>query len=440
MKKGIYLLMCLCLISGLASGQNALNLSFTFLENTQHLQADSVVVTNQANGTDTTLYYPDSVLVLQSPTTIHNLHYKSERVQVLQNFPNPFSEKTTITILQPKAGVANIEVFNALGQRVANWNERLPKGTHQFLFYPGNEKIYLLKVSCHGKSDCIKMTSRESSDQAPRLRYSSVLTQSNSSLKSAQAINEFSFVPGDKLLVVAYSALGQSGFYDVPTDDTLYQMQFATNIPCLGIDSLEYAGQVYQTLQVYNQCWMAENLNVGLQLTSGITPADNDTIEKYCLLNDPAQCVRYGGLYIWDEMMNYSTADGAQGICPEGWHIASDEDFKILEGAVDSYYPIGHVTWNALSENGNDVGKALKSTEGWANGGNGTNDFGFNLLWGGFLYLGNFAGGDLFGTLYTSSEHSGSQAIYRGYSWMWNCISRQTDAKTNARPIRCVMD
>ena len=54
-------------------------------------------------------------------------------------------------------------------------------------------------------------------------------------------------------------------------------------------------------------------------------------IEKYCYDNDTANCKIYGGLYDWHEAMGYSEEEGAQGICPDGWHIPSNQDWADLD-------------------------------------------------------------------------------------------------------------
>lgn len=58
---------------------------------------------------------------------------------------------------------------------------------------------------------------------------------------------------------------------------------------------------------------------------------DNATLEKYCYADTDSNCTTYGGLYQWGEAMQYATTEGAQGICPTGSHIPSDNDWKILE-------------------------------------------------------------------------------------------------------------
>jgi len=121
---------------------------------------------------------------------------------------------------------------------------------------------------------------------------------------------------------------------------------------------------------------MAENLNIGSIIQNLDEMTDNGVIEKYCYNNEPSKCNQYGGLYQWNEVMQYTTTSGVQGICPEGWYIPTDDEWKILEGTVDSQYPVGDPIWNNTGHRGYDAGLNLKSTSGWSSGNNGTNLFG----------------------------------------------------------------
>jgi uncharacterized protein (TIGR02145 family) len=147
-------------------------------------------------------------------------------------------------------------------------------------------------------------------------------------------------------------------------------------------------GQNYTTVQIGNQCWMAENLNIGNAISGGSNSTNNGVIEKYCYADNNTNCEIYGGLYTWNEMMQYTTQPGAQGICPFGWHVPTDDEWKILEGNVDTQYGIGNTIWNNTGWRGFDAGKRLKSTTGWQ-GGNGTDAYGFSALPGGY-YQGSF--------------------------------------------------
>ena len=153
--------------------------------------------------------------------------------------------------------------------------------------------------------------------------------------------------------------------------------------PCPGIPTVTYEGQVYNTVLIGEQCWLKENLNVGTMINGTEEMTNNGIIEKYCYDNDPVNCDEYGGLYQWNEMMEYTTTPGVQGICPAGWHIPTDDEIKILEGTVDSQYPVGDPIWDYEGFRGFDAGLNLKSTSGWYNNGNGIDLFGFTALPGG---------------------------------------------------------
>jgi uncharacterized protein (TIGR02145 family) len=85
---------------------------------------------------------------------------------------------------------------------------------------------------------------------------------------------------------------------------------------------------------------MQQSLNYGIYKESIFTNdphsdvTNNGVVEKYALDNDENNYLLYGGLYDWDEMMNYMSVEGGKGICPDGWHIPSLEEFDELIDAV----------------------------------------------------------------------------------------------------------
>jgi uncharacterized protein (TIGR02145 family) len=143
--------------------------------------------------------------------------------------------------------------------------------------------------------------------------------------------------------------------------------------PCPNDTTVDYAGKTYNTVTIGDQCWLKENLDVGTMINSinGGTNGDgnqtnNGTIEKYCYNDDPANCTKYGGLYQWNEAMQYVTTEGAQGICPTGWHIPTYAEFQTLSSTVS-----------------ND-GNALKAVGQGTGSGVGTNTSGFSALLSGY--------------------------------------------------------
>lgn len=80
---------------------------------------------------------------------------------------------------------------------------------------------------------------------------------------------------------------------------------------------------------------MAENLNVGNRIDADIDQTDNQILEKYCYDNLETNCDTYGGLYQWNETMQYTTTPGVTGICPEGWHVPTDSEWYNMENFID---------------------------------------------------------------------------------------------------------
>lgn len=97
-----------------------------------------------------------------------------------------------------------------------------------------------------------------------------------------------------------------------------------------GMDYL-YSGKNYPTILLNGKCWMRENLNIGTMIPWGTLSLNNGTFEKYCINNNPMKCDTFGGLYQWFEAVNYDFDGNTQGLCPNGWHVATDDEFKNLE-------------------------------------------------------------------------------------------------------------
>ncbi len=198
--------------------------------------------------------------------------------------------------------------------------------------------------------------------------------------------------------------------------------------------------EVYNTTLIGYQCWMAENLNIGKILNGDDEMTNNGIIEKYCYDNAIENCYEYGGLYQWDEMMQYTNTNITQGICPTGWHIPTDEEFKTLEGTVDSQYQVGDTIWNTTGTRGFDAGLHLKSTTGWLDNGNGTDIYCFNALPAGWRWEdGDFTSLEGWTYFWLSSEY-GSDAWFRQLTYTSNKVCRDLLNKSFGHSVRCLKD
>ena len=200
--------------------------------------------------------------------------------------------------------------------------------------------------------------------------------------------------------------------------------------------------QTYNTVQIGNQCWMAENLNIGEMINGSEEMTNNGIIEKYCYDNNISNCDEYGGFYQWNEMMEYVSDTATQGICPEGWHLPTDNEWKVLEGTADTMYPVGSYIWSDQGWRGFNAGLNLKSTTGWNSGGNGTDAFGFTALPGGARNQnGSFEFIMIYTSLWSSSENGSSYAWYRCLGYAEDGVGRYFQASKNfGRSVRCLRD
>ena len=103
----------------------------------------------------------------------------------------------------------------------------------------------------------------------------------------------------------------------------------------------------YRIVRIHESWWMAENLHYGITIDKSIEQKDNDTVEMYRWTYYPAGDT-IGGIYRWQEAMNYNL-DSRQGICPDGWHIPTYDEFSSLFAGMPSDYAIRYYGTNGLS-------------------------------------------------------------------------------------------
>jgi uncharacterized protein (TIGR02145 family) len=205
--------------------------------------------------------------------------------------------------------------------------------------------------------------------------------------------------------------------------------------PCSGITTVNYGGKIYNTVAIGNQCWLKENLDIGLQVDGLLNQTNNDTIEKYCYNNDPANCVTYGGLYQWAEAVQYlngatntsspnpAFSGNVQGICPSGWHIPSLSEFNTLASSVK-----------------ND-GNSLKAVGQGTGLGTGTDLSGFSALFAGTRFSdGTFSLLTLYNFFLSSTEFDATNANFLDLGSDSNFIYFGNNSKSYGRSVRCVKD
>ena len=178
-------------------------------------------------------------------------------------------------------------------------------------------------------------------------------------------------------------------------------------------------------LAVGSQVWGKYNLNVGTRIAGATNQANNATLEKYCYNDTESNCTTYGGLYQWDEAMQYNTSEGVQGICPVNSHIPTDAEWKTLEMQLGMSQAIADTTgWRGATE-----GAQLKS-----GGGSGLN----------MTFAGTRTSGGTFNGLSAGTALWSSLESVTGYSWYRELytsdatVYRNVYAKVNGFSVRCI--
>jgi uncharacterized protein (TIGR02145 family) len=130
--------------------------------------------------------------------------------------------------------------------------------------------------------------------------------------------------------------------------------------------------------------------------------------------------------------MNYNTAEGVKGICPIGWHIPANSEFKELA------YIVGDITGFYFLTGGNNL-----KTVGQGTGiGAGTNTSGFSGLLAGYRFIADGSFGHLGNVTYfwSSAEYDASYAFYLGLGDLTDDVFFYKTSKPDGCSVRCVKD
>jgi len=163
-------------------------------------------------------------------------------------------------------------------------------------------------------------------------------------------------------------------------------------------------GKTYETVEIGNQVWMAENLVY-----------KPDFGKYWTYNNDVANMFEYGYLYDWQTACN---------VCPTGWHLPSDDEWTQLTDFVDS-----------------NEGTNLKANSGWLGNGNGTDDYGFSALPGGIRAAnGQFKDIDYRAYWWSSTDGGFYEAWRRDIYCSYSTVSKTSYDKHAGLSVRCLMD
>lgn len=345
------------------------------------------MVLNLTQNWQDTLYWSDTVLTL-TITGIQDLKTQSASLQLSQNNPNPFDGTTYANLTLANGGDVTVEITDVAGRLVAMYHgASLQAGSHQLHVSLSTAGIYFMTARQNGKTASVKMVNQGNggtdkitiSDNARIQLFSS---ESPKSANSPKLISDKPFALGDQMEYVGYAHIGLielESEHITQTQQASEDMVLSFAIdpgvfegqPCYSTPTVtDIENNVYSTVWLGSQCWMAENLRTkhfsdGTVIPLGTAPVGGVDL-SYCYYypdSNVNNMLTYGLLYNWPTVLHGAASSdanpsGIQGICPDGWHVPSNAEFIQLNHHLKTHqYSCGGVDAK--------TGKALASTFGW---------------------------------------------------------------------------
>lgn len=257
----------------------------------------------------------------------------------------------------------------------------------------------------------------------------------------------FLIIPG----ISAANGSGNSGNGDTQSGQIAHSCgALSVHNPNLLYGTLvDQEGNVYKTITIGTQEWMAENLNTSIYRNG--EPIPNVIVDSewegvstgaWCHYNnDDSYSCPFGKLYNW-----YTCVDARQ-LCPTGWHVPNDAQWKTLIGYLDSTLFANPDAMNpdAVGIISGIAGGMMKSTgsQYWVGANDGaTNEIGFSGLPGGFRSSnGTFYSTGQFGHFWSASERWPAEAAWSYYLVYFAATStRSFNSEKEGFSVRCLRD
>jgi uncharacterized protein (TIGR02145 family) len=365
--------------------------------------------------------------------------------------PNPFLLDAILMIKSNTGGSAIVSVHDISGRIITSKEEMVNHGETQFRLSGFPKGSYILRVNGKEIRGSINVISN-GIENRPAIHKISNKTEGDSikipgrSIHATTQLVQMTYQDGERLQYRGQTSSFRNLAVDVPTTSKIQNFHF--------LSCFDNVGNHYETVEIrvpdkkkinatpdttYTQTWMAENLNAGEFRTSSQGFHNDTIIEKFCYDNDTLNCNIYGGLYKWDEMMMYQTIDSVQGICPEGWRLPTQGEWKNL---ADYNGGVPFLMGDSI------VGGKMKEvgTSHWTSPNLATNETGFTATGSG-VYANGMQGWGFYslgtdGVYWTSTQHSTDPTLAMEWSMFhsdeiaWNFPALKTDAYA----VRCIHD
>ncbi len=433
----------------------------------RHMLLDRVIVTNLSQNWQETIYWPDTTLVLNNGTGIHDVEtHGRASLQLSQNNPNPFTGTTYANLTVAEDGDVAVEITDVSGRVVvAKKFSSQQAGTYQLCVSLSSTGVYFLTARQGKRTASIKMINHGSAGD----NTVSLLDFEDGNHVGDAKNNEKSNVTrpwayGDNLIIMGYSTVCGTEYSQQISWQLLYNETITIGFsvenncdgnPCPGTATvMDIDNNTYNTVQIGNQCWMKENLRTtryanGTSIPLG-TSTSTITSYRYYPNNNSNNVSTYGYLYNWPAVMQGASGSsfnpsGIQGICPNGWHVPSDAEWTQLTNYVSSQ------SQYQCNNNSDNIAKALASTTGWNSSPNtcrvgynpsANNATGFSALPAGIFEFDDYYDFGDYANFWSTTEYlyNSGRPYDRSLGYNSSLVDRDYGFKYYGFSVRCLRD
>lgn len=409
---------------------------------------DSVRISNPGFHLDTVLHFPDSVLTFHV-TDVESIGSITERYALTQNYPNPFYDQTQIDFQTEHHDEFTFILRDVSGRELTRYHADLERGSHRFAISGANRGVNFLTVTSRNYSHTIKLIqATEGTSSRPVIQHLGLANPIHLGLKESDEPS--SAFKGNELMITGYYNGKFHEILDTPIESTIYHLDFDhPECPESVTDSRD--GYIYPVQKIGCQCWMAENLRFLPSVSAG--DVGSAAYEHYYVYGYngslPSTAMQrenfetYGVLYNWYAAMQglvYSQGN-VQGVCPDGWRLPNDEDWKMLEMSLG----MSEQEANNTGYRGNNEGSKLAGTlhlwfSGYVTANEAFGASGFNAVPGGGRYFTNTFDYLRSTAVYWSATKTGENNVWiRSINTHYSSgVHRTTSNIENGFSVRCI--
>ncbi|MDL2228357.1 T9SS type A sorting domain-containing protein, partial [Odoribacter sp. OttesenSCG-928-L07] len=341
--------------------------------------------------------------------------------------------KARLSINTAEYGDIRLQIFDISGKAITK--EQLINNVNNIDIHIGRQGIYFLRLITAKELFSYKLTG-EQSDGNISISTNNILTQDL--LKTEPDLLTLNYKEGDTVRLTVYSTDFHGNLVEkIPVNGDQYTTYLSK--PCECGTVTDYEGNVYETVQIGSQCWMRENLR-SWKYANGVATEDPPTVMPSCKESAHAPGAEENGLAyqasaaLLRTVVSDTLPDIIQGICPNGWHLPSDEEWMELE----RYLGMSEDEIVSLNFRGTNEATMLKEpgTLHWYNYDDNalsTNETGFWILgctrlenykevWFVTSTVDHYGGNHNYPYIYYRKVHEESDKIFRGVLFTWSTL------------------